>query len=134
MRHQSILDLAKVLAESCSGPLIIGGKVRWKFPKIRVLCMDKFSKISPNMLGSQQACLETVKFHSDGPSGCQKIQICLDQPIRPPKMAILFGSASKNCYCAPKQCKCYIILNSITLCSYRPCHLPHLDLSCKPLQ
>src|SRR5882762_989122 len=56
---------------------------------------------SPNMLGSQQACTEKFKICSDGPSGRQKFQICSDQPIRPPKTAILFGSASKNCYFAP---------------------------------
>jgi hypothetical protein len=60
------------------------------------------------MLGSQQACTEILKICSDGPSGRQKIQICSDQPIRPPKTAILFGSASKNCCFTPRRCKCYI--------------------------
>src|SRR5882762_7750296 len=60
------------------------------------------------MLGSQQACTENLKICSDGPSGHQKIQICSDQPIRPPKMAILFRSASKNCCFTSRRCKCYI--------------------------
>src|ERR1700685_1589805 len=34
-----------------AGPLNIGGKARWKFLKIWLLCTDKFSKISPKMFG-----------------------------------------------------------------------------------
>src|SRR5882762_1798065 len=71
---------------------------------------------SPNMLGSQQACTEKFKICSDGPSGRQKFQICSDQPIRPPKTAILFGLASKNCYFAPRRCKCYIKSLCVHLC------------------
>src|SRR5882762_1819180 len=70
--------------------------------------MDKISKISPNMLRLQGACTENLKICSDGPSGHQKFQICSDQPIRPPKMAILFRSASKSCSCTLRRCKCYI--------------------------
>jgi hypothetical protein len=102
------------------GPPIIGGEARWKFLKIWALCMDKISKFSPNMLGSQQACMEKFKFCSDSPSGHQKIQIHLNQPVRPPKTAILFGSASKNCSFAPRWCKCCIKSLCIHLCITHP--------------
>ena len=58
--------------------------------------MDEFSKISPNMFRLQQACIEKVKFCSDGPSSCKKIQICYDQPIKPPKKGNLFRLTSKS--------------------------------------
>jgi hypothetical protein len=42
------------------------GKARW------ALCMDKFSKISPNMFGLQQAFTQKVKICSDCTSGLKK--------------------------------------------------------------
>jgi hypothetical protein len=62
---------SKERAGTVSGPPIIGDKARWKFPKIRVICSDKFSKICPNMFGPEQAFGKNVKFCSDGPSGFQ---------------------------------------------------------------
>src|SRR5882762_10525343 len=81
------------------GPLTIGGRARWKCPKIWALCMDKFSKISLNMFGLQQASIQKVKIYSDCASGLKKHQICLDWPIRHKKPPNLFGlanQASKN--------------------------------------
>jgi len=86
--------LISLVIGATTGPPIIGDEARWKFSKIRVLCMDKIPKNSPNMFGLQQACTQKVNFCLDS-SGLKKIQICSDWPIRPQKMPILFGSASK---------------------------------------
>jgi len=71
-----------------SGPLNIGGKAWWKFPKIWLLCTDEISKICPKMFGLQQAWAPQVKICSDCPSGLKKTQICSDGAIRPRKQAI----------------------------------------------
>ena len=65
---------------STRGPPIIGGKARWKFLKICVLCMDKISKISPEMFRLEQAYIEKTKMCLDCPSGPPKCQICSDWP------------------------------------------------------
>ena len=71
--HWQILPLNTSSQRSCSrggtGPLNIGGKARWKFLKIRLICTDKNSKFSPKMFRLQQALAQIVNFCSDCPSG-----------------------------------------------------------------
>jgi hypothetical protein len=82
------------------GPLSTGGKARWKFPKIWVLCTDKFSKISPNMFRLQQAFTQKVKICSDCASGLKKnpnlFRLANQTLKKPQNLFRLANQASKN--------------------------------------
>jgi len=74
------------------GPLNIGGKAWWKFPKIWLLCTDEISKISPKMFGLQQAWAPKVKICSDCPSGLKKPKF-VRTASGPENSLFLFGLA-----------------------------------------
>ena len=55
-----------------------------------------YGQIFPDLLGSSHARQNSNFPRDPGPTGRQKIQICSDRPIKPQKIAIVFGLAPKN--------------------------------------
>jgi hypothetical protein len=54
------------------GPPNIGGKARWNFLKIWLICTDKIPKFLHQMFGLQQALGPNDNFGSDRPSALKK--------------------------------------------------------------